>query len=213
MLNIGILSDGRFGERTYNTLSKKFPTDFIIVEYSGDLDDITISDKTLKKLKDYNLFITYLNPDITYKIVETLKDINPDAFIIVGMWKGIGFKKQIEKFGNCYCPELLCEIDEKELNIFLNKYIQLKEFLKYFGRPKVKLILKDNKIVDYKIIRESPCGSTENTLKEFLNKDFDKIKMGLRLQHFCRAGKLDLFKERECKKVKAGKIFIEGLEI
>ena len=216
-VRVAILTDGVYGERAYKTIKSKFPCDFITVKYCGDFDEITISEDTIEKLKDYDLYITYtLNPDVTYEIVKKIKEINNKAFILVGAWKGEGFKKQLESFGNAFCPYLMCDIDETQLIDCLNNYPQLKEFLKYFGRPKVELYIKNNKIEKIDILREAPCGSTSETLKEFIGREFnDKtlINIGLRVQHFCRAGKIRIFVEKEGKKTKAGKILVSGIEV
>ena len=216
-VRVAILTDGVYGERAYKTIKSKFPCDFITVKYCGDFDEITISEDTIEKLKDYDLYITYtLNPDVTYEIVKKIKEINNKAFILVGAWKGGGFKKQLESFGNAFCPYLMCDIDETQLIDCLNNYPQLKEFLKYFGRPKVELYIKNNKIEKIDILREAPCGSTSETLKEFIGREFnDKtlINIGLRVQHFCRAGKIRIFVEKEGKKTKAGKILVSGIEV
>jgi hypothetical protein len=216
-VRVAILTDGVYGDRAYKTIKSKFSCDFIIVKYYGDFDEITISKDTTEKLRNYELFITYtLNPDLTYELVKAIKVLNNKAFVLVGAWKGEGFKKQIESFGNAFCPYLMCDIDENVLGNYLDSYPQLKEFLKYFGKPKVKLYVKDNKIINVDILRESPCGSTSETLKEFIGREFkDKtlIDIGLRVQHFCRAGKIRIFVEKEGKKTKAGRILVSGIEV
>jgi hypothetical protein len=216
-VKVAILTDGAYGDRAYKTIKSKFPCDFITVKYYGDFDEITISEDTIEKLKNYDLFITYtLNPDLTCELVREIKELNDKAFVLVGAWKGEGFKKQLESFRNAFCPHLMCDIDEDELKDYLNNYPQLREFLKYFGRPKVKLFLKNNKIEKIDVLREAPCGSTSETLKEFIGREFnDKvlIDIGLRVQHFCRAGKIRLFVEKEGKKTKAGKILVKSIEV
>ena len=110
----------------------------------------------------------------------------------------------------------MCSLDESDLKDKLDKYPQLKEFLKYFGKPEVKVYLENNKIKNIEVLREAPCGSTSETLKEFIGKEFNEktIKdIGLRVQHFCRAGKLRVFVEKESKKSRAGKILVEGIKI
>ena len=216
-MKVAILTSGTYGERAHKTIKSKFPCNLITVKYYGDFDEITISEDIVEKLKDYDLFITYtLNPDLTYELVKKIKELNDKAFVLIGAWKGEGFKKQIESFGNAFCPYLMCDIDEDELKDYLDRYLQLKEFLKYFGKPRVKLYIKNSKIEKVDVLREAPCGSTSETLKEFIGREFnDKtlIDIGLRVQHFCRAGKIRLFVEKEGKKTKAGKILVKGIEV
>ncbi|EHP83741.1 DUF166 domain-containing protein [Methanotorris formicicus] len=215
-MKIGILSEGKYGERVHKVIGKKFNCDFIKVKYSGEFDDIKIDKDILEKLEDYDLFITYTtNPDLTYELVRQIRKINKNAFVIVGAWKGGGFKKQLEGFGNVFCPNLMCEIDESVLKNYLDEFPQLNKFLRYFGRPKVKIILENNKIKDIEILREAPCGSTSETLKEFIGKEINEKTLkniGLRVQHFCRASKIRLFVDNECKKIKAGEIIVQSVK-
>lgn len=215
-VNIAIVSEGKYGNRAYEVIGKKYNCDFIKIKYSGEFEDIEIDKNQLKELEKYDLFITYtINPDLTYELVYQISKINKNAFVIVGAWNGEGFKNQLESFGNAFCPDLMCEIDEEVLKDYVEKYPQFKEFLKYFGRPKVKIYLEDNKIKDIEVLSEGPCGSTSETLKEFVGKEFNEntlTDIGLRVQHFCRAGKLRVFVEKECKKTKAGKILVDAVK-
>ena len=215
ILNILIVSEGKYGERAVMVIGDKFNCDFMKLNYSGDFEDIEINKSQLKEIEKYDLVITYLlNPDLTYCLLKELS--NKPIFTIVGAWSGEGFKKQLENFGNVICPNLMCDFNEEGVKDKLNKYPQLKEFLKYFGAPKINIYLKDNKIDNIEILRGAPCGSTDETLKEFIGKEYSKktlIDIGLRVQHFCRAGKLRIFVEKEGKKSKAGKCLVEGIKI
>ncbi|WP_456419581.1 DUF166 family protein [Methanocaldococcus infernus] len=197
-MKVAIITDGAYGENAYKTISKRFPTDLIRVSYSGELDDLRVSfDKPL----NHDLYILYIrDPDATLEVIKKIRE-KGDEPIILGISFGKGLAK---KFKNVYAPELLCSD------------LPIEPFNKYFGTPKVKLYIKNNKIYKYEILKETPCGSVEKVLEEFKGKEFnDKTlkDMGLRIQHFCKAGKLRLFKEKTCKKVKVGENLVKNIEV
>ena len=220
-MDVAIISEGKYGDRATGVIGKKFNCDFLKINYAGDFEDIEIDRAQLNELKKYDVIITYIiNPDLTYALINEIHNINEKLnkkiFVIVGAWRGEGFKKQLESFGNVICPDLMCNLDEHDLKDKLDKYPQLKEFLKYFGKPIVNIYLDNNIIKDIDVIRESPCGSSSETLQEFIGKEFNEktlIDIGLRVQHFCRAGKLRVFIEKEGKKSRAGKILVNGINI
>jgi len=219
-ISIAIISDGKYGHRTYEVIKKRFHCEYIILKYRGNFEDIRIEEEMLKKLKNFDILITYLrNPDLTYTLLEeinTQKKLDKNPFIIIGIWEGEGFKRQMERFKNVVCPDLLCNLDEKYLRDKLEYYPQLREFLRYFGKPKVNIYLDNNIIKNIEVIRDSPCGAVSKTLQEFFGERMEEDtlrRMGLRIQHFCNAGRFRLFSERECKKVKVGQILLEGINL
>ena len=218
-LSVAVVSDGKYGDRAYENIKRKFPCEYIVLKYRGNFEDIEIDKKTLNKIKNFHILITYLrDPDLTYTLIEEMdtEKLDKNPFIIVGIWKGEGFKRQVERFKNVVCPDLLCNLDEEYLKDKIEMYPQLREFLRYFGKPKVDIYLNKDIIKNIVVIRDSPCGAVSRTLQEFLGERIDEDtlrRMGLRVQHFCNAGKFKPFSERECKKVKVGKILLEGINI
>ena len=218
-VSVAIVSDGKYGYRAYEVIKKRFHCEYVKIKYRGSFEDIEIEKEILKKLKNFHILITYLrDPDLTYSLVEeiSIQGSGRVPFIIVGIWEGDGFRRQVERFKNVVCPKLLCNLDENYLKDKLEEYSQLREFLKYFGKPKVDIYLDNNIIRDVKVIRDSPCGATSKTLQEFLGERMEENtlrRIGLRVQHFCNAGRFKLFSEGECKKVKVGQILLEGINI
>jgi len=215
-ISVAIVSDGKYGHRTYENIKKKFPCEYVVLKYRGEFEDIEIDRETLKKLKNFHILITYLrDPDLTYTLIQEIGG-EKHPFIIVGIWKGEGFKRQLERFRNVVCPDLLCNLDEDYLKDRVKEFPQLKEFLKHFGKPRVNIHLDGDVIRDIEVVRDSPCGAVSKTLQEFLGERIGEEtlrRMGLRIQHFCNAGGFKPFSERECKKVKVGHILLEGIEI
>ncbi|MGL4670557.1 MAG: DUF166 domain-containing protein [Methanobacteriaceae archaeon] len=215
MLKVAIVTDGPYGERAFETIGEVFDTEFIEIESPNSmfLDEIEIPKEDEEKIKKSDILITYtVHPDITTDLVYKFnKDV---AWIIVASWKGDGMKNQLEKFENVSCPYIMCEIEENG-----NKYFD--EFVSKIGKPKVELELEGGKIKDIKTIRTSPCGSTKFVIdfikEKYCGKEFDinkvPIEAGLRIQHYpCRAGKLRLFSDEECKKQLASMYHKEALE-
>jgi hypothetical protein len=76
----------------------------------------------------------------------------------------------------------------------------------------VELRFDGDKLKEVEVLRSSPCGSTlfvaEYIIEKYLDKETDienlPIEAGLKLQHYpCRAAKMRLFSDEECKKEKA----------
>ena len=218
MLNVVIATDGPYGERAFENIKKDFDTEFVELEQPASMfmDEIDIPANALAKIKDADILITYTqHPDLTLDLVDMVnKDVD---YIIVAAWRGDGFKNQLERYGNVSCPYIMCELEENGNEVF-------DEFTSKIGKPKVDIKIEDGKIVDVSVVRSSPCGSTSfvaNYISDnYLNSDnLENIptEAGLKLQHYpCRAAKMRLFSDEECKKEMASGFhrdaFEEGLK-
>ena len=214
MLNVVIATDGPYGERAFENIKKEFDTEFIELEQptSTFMDEINIPEDALTKIKQANILITYTqHPDLTLDLVDMVnKDVD---YIIVAAWKGEGFKNQLESYENVTCPYIMCELEENGNPIF-------DEFTSKIGKPKVNIELKDSKIADITVERSSPCGSTTFVTEYILDKysnssDLEEIctEAGLKLQHYpCRAAKMRLFSDEECKKEMASGFHRDAFE-
>ena len=218
MLKVVIATDGPYGERAFENIKKDFDTEFVELEQPASMfmDEIDIPADALAKLKDADILITYTqHPDLTLDLVDMVnKDVD---YIIVAAWGGEGFKNQLERYGNVTCPYIMCELEENGNEVF-------DEFTSKIGKPKVDIKIEDGKIVDISVVRSSPCGSTSfvaNYISDnYLNSDnLENIptEAGLKLQHYpCRAAKMRLFSDEECKKEMASGFhrdaFEEGLK-
>ncbi|KZX13987.1 DUF166 family protein [Methanobrevibacter filiformis] len=205
MLKIIVVSDGIYGDRTYNTVKTEFETEFIQLEPPNDQlidDEIEIPEITLNKLKEANIIISYvLHIDLVHEIVKKVHSYVD--WIIVASWKGEGFKNQI-KYDNVVFPYIMCDIEENGNPIF-------DEFAVKFGKPKVNLDISTNgELNDIKVVRSSLCGATffvADFIKEkYKNKsiDIDKLpqEAGFKVQHYpCRAQKLRLFSKENQKEL------------
>ena len=206
MLKIVIVTDGPYGDRAFDNIKKKFKTEFITLEKptSMFMDDIEIPEKDIKLIENANILITYTtHPDLTLELVERF--IDKVDWIIVAAWQGEGFKNQLKSHPNVICPYIMCELEEIGTPLF-------DEFASQIGKPQVELRFDGNKLKDVTVLKSSPCGSTtfvaEFIEEKYLNKRVDTENLpteaGLKLQHYpCRAAKIRLFTDEECKKEKA----------
>jgi hypothetical protein len=203
MLKVAIVTDGPYGDRAYDTIKKEFETVFVELEQPSSMfmDDIEIPEKEVKLIEDVNLLITYTtHPDLTLELVERFAD--KVDWIVVAAWKGDGFKNQLESHKNVVCPYIMCELEENGNPIF-------DKFASDIGKPKVVLKLDEDNLKDIVVLRSSPCGSTtfvaEYIKERYAGKKLDTENLpteaGLKLQHYpCRAAKMRLFTDEECKK-------------
>ena len=195
-MKVVIVTDGPYGDRTYDIIRKEFDCEFLELEQPDSMfiDDIEIPSDAMRKLETADLIISYiLHPDLVIELVEKLH--NKVGWIIVGAWRGEGFKSQLEQYENVNCPENMCDLEENGDHIF-------DEFVSKFGKPIVEIECEGNSVTVVRVLRSSPCGSTFFVADEMVGEDIKDlpIKAGLKLQHYpCRAPKLRLFVD-ECKK-------------
>lgn len=196
MFKVIIVTDGPYGDRTYETVCKDFDCEFLELEQPDSMfiDDIEIPDTVLDRLTSADIVISYiLHPDLLLEMVEKVHE--NVGWIIVAAWRGEGLKNQLESFGNVNCPDTMCELEENGDPIY-------DEFVSKYGRPVVEVELEGNTVTDIHVIRSAPCGSTDFVAKEMIGEDITNLptKAGLKVQLFpCRAPKLRLFVD-ECKK-------------
>lgn len=209
MIKVAIVTDGPYGERAYENIKKEFETEFIELEQPQGMfiDDLEIPADALNRISAADIMITYvLHPDLTLELVEQLHD--KVEWIIVGAWRGEGFKQQITRFGNVTAPDNMCDLEENGNPVF-------DEFVAKFGQPIVRISCQGNKVVDIEVKRCSPCGATEFVAQELKGQDTENLPMkaGLKIQHFpCRAPKMRLFTDDECKKELAANMHRDAFE-
>lgn len=207
-MRVAIVTDGPFGDRTYNTISKDFECDYIEIDQPDSMfaDEIEIPDDALEKLENADLIISYIShPDLVFELVEKLNEMV--GWIIVAAWSGFGFKNQLEQFENVSCPENMCDLEQIGDPVF-------DEFVEHYGRPIVELEINENKVSKVSVIRSSPCGATYFVSEEMVGEEVDNlpIKAGLKVQHYpCRASKIRLFVD-ECKKEIASNFHRDAFE-
>jgi hypothetical protein len=146
-MKIGIVSDGKFGDRAYEIIKERFPTDWIMAPFPQAMlvDDIELT------LPECDLYISYVrHPDVALAIIETQKPV------ILGVSFGPGFLRQAKAINeNIVAPVTMCSLED-------NTWVpEINEFAKVFGSPSFDVKVQENGIIDsISVIRGSPCGST-----------------------------------------------------
>lgn len=214
MMKVAVVTDGRYGERSYKTIKKYFDCKIVKMKCPSEafLDDVEIPNNVFKKLKDTEIILIYiLHPDVIYELVRRISD--GKKWIIVASWDGEGFKKQLQAFKNVICPDLMCnirKIGDKTFDKFASK----------IGKPKVEIKIKNGKLKDIKVLRTSPCGATlfvaNYIKKKYINKKITKDlprEAGFKVQHYpCMAPKINILVDNECKKQFASELHKEAFE-
>jgi len=196
-MKIGIVSDGKFGDRAYDVIREKFPTEWIVVPFPQSMivDDLELS------LPDCDLYISYVrHPDVALAIIEKLKPV------ILGISFGPGFLRQAKEINeNIVAPVTMCSLED-------NTWVpEINEFAKVFGCPSfVVKVQEDGTIDSIRVIRGSPCGSTVAASAELPGTPLSPEQLqhyGLRICHFCRAPRFG----KTCDKEVSGLLHIREL--
>lgn len=163
-MNVLIISDGKYGDRAIKIVQQKFPSaEILIIKEENPtifLDEVFLEKEVENAIENADLLILYVrHPDVVYEICMRQKPT------ILPVHFGEGFFNQV-KASN---PKVIQPISM--CNALPNTGInEIDEFFEKFGTPIYKLkieVSEDNQSIinDIELIRESPCGSSVNTLK------------------------------------------------
>ncbi len=197
-MKIGIVSDGKFGDRAYEVIRARFPeTVWIAVPFPQALvlDDFELD------VPDCDLYLSYVrHPDVALALIEKQKPV------ILAVSFGPGFIRQAKEInGDVVAPVTMCSLEDTTWVHAIN------EFAKVFGRPSFDVDLSgDGRIGSVRVIRGSPCGSTVAASEELAGTKPgpDLFRhYGLRICHFCRAPRLG----RTCDKELSGLLHVREL--
>jgi hypothetical protein len=196
-MKIGIVSDGKFGDRAFEIIREKFPTEWIMAPFPAAIivDDLELS------LPECDLYISYVrHPDVALAVIEKQKPV------ILGVSFGPGFLRQAKAINeNIVAPITMCSLED-------NTWVpEINEFAKVFGRPSFEVKVRDDGTIDsVRVIRGSPCGSTVAASAELPGTQLSPDQLrhyGLRICHFCRAPRFG----KTCDKEVSGLLHIREL--
>jgi hypothetical protein len=196
-MKIGIVSDGKFGDRAFEIIRERFPTEWIMTPFPQSMmvDDLELT------LPECDLYISYVrHPDVALAIIEKQKPV------ILGISFGPGFLRQAKTINeNIIAPLTMCSLEDTTWVPAIN------EFAKVFGRPVFDVdVQEDGTIKSIHVIRGSPCGSTVAASAELLGTQLSPEQLrhyGLRICHFCRAPRFG----KTCDKEISGLLHIRDL--
>ncbi|NVM30709.1 MAG: hypothetical protein HWN65_17850 [Candidatus Helarchaeota archaeon] len=196
-MKVGIVTDGKYGERAFENINKIFPCEWIQVE---EVPTNVILDDYELNIVDCDLYISYLrHPDQAFALAELEKPT------LLGISFGPGFLRQVQEINpRTLAFPTMCSL-EPNTNI-----PEIDEFARYFGRPLYKIDFEDGRIQQIKAIRSSPCGSSlvgANFIKDQLISIPNLQEFAIQVCHECRAPKFG----RTCDKELSGIIHIRAL--
>ena len=196
-MKVGIVSDGKYGERAYEIIRERFPTEWIPAPYveSPVADDIELD------LPECDLYLSYVrHPDIALSIIDMLKPV------ILGVSFGPGFIRQARTINpQVEAPVTMCSLEDN------TPVPEINEFAKVFGKPSFVVRMKDEYTLDHvEVIRGSPCGSTVAASDGLSGSEIRQSLLQnyrLRICHWCRAPRFGT----TCDKEIAGLIHVTEL--
>jgi hypothetical protein len=196
-MKIGIVSDGKFGDRAFEIIRERFPTEWIMAPFPQSMmaDDIELT------LPECDLYISYVrHPDVALAIIEKQKPV------ILGVSFGPGFLRQAKAINeDIIAPPTMCSLEDNTWVPAIN------EFAKVFGRPSFEVKIRDDGTIDsVQVLRGSPCGSTVAASVELHGTRLSPEQLqhyGLRICHFCRAPRFG----KTCDKEISGLLHIREL--
>ncbi len=178
-LKIGIISDGKYGERAYENFRQIFATEWILVT---DIPSTVMLDEEIElDIPDCDLYISYVrHPDMILQLAELQKSL------ILGITPGIGLYHQAKRINpKVISPRTMCSLEPN------TGIPEVDEFAKYFGRPIFNIESNSQgNITDVFVIRSSPCGSSQAGADFFKNKKLSVQNLqdlALSVCHECRA--------------------------
>ena len=178
-ISIGLITDGKYGERAYENFKKIFKTKWILVP--DILPTIMLDEEIDLDIPECGLYVSYVrHPDIILQIAELQKPL------ILGITPGMGLYQQARQINpKVISPRTMCSL---ELNTGIP---EVDEFAHYFGRPQYQInVVPKGSVTNVSVLRSSPCGSSQAGANFFKNKTLSVQNLqdlALNVCHECRA--------------------------
>ncbi|MDW7650208.1 MAG: DUF166 family protein [Bacillota bacterium] len=202
-MKILVLQQGIYGERIAENIRKKGPDDWTVqtidvpVIYEPIVDEP--DDYLPARLPAADLILhlaespqaAQLLPAVVKAsgAVAVIASIDSSAWIPVGLQNQL--RRELARAGvTIVFPEPLCSLDEETVGfISVQPYTNevIREFSRYFGKPVLDVdVGEDGKIIEARVLRGSPCGSTEYTVGRVRGMDAAKAvpTSGLMCLHY-----------------------------
>jgi hypothetical protein len=193
MTTIGVITRGKYGHRLMETIRSK--TDFDVVsaglpaelpefieEPAEFLENLDMGDAVFKT----DILVTFsLHPDITPEIARLAGRAGIRALIIAGGSSRVSVN-ELDWISGEYGIHI--EVDDICCNLRSDPYMV--EFTSFFGRPVLDVRTRDGKVVEVKVIRGAPCGSTWHMAEKLIGTPVEDApaRAGLLIQQYpCRA--------------------------
>lgn len=198
-LQVGIISDGKYGERAFQNIQEEFEAKWIIVPEIEPT--IMIDDNLELNIPECDLYISYVrHPDIILEIAELNKPL------ILGILPGFGLYKQVKTINSraIYTPSMCSLKGDTGIGV-------IDAFSASFGTPIYEVKINDKAIIsNIALQRKSLCGSSIAGAKFLKNKELSRKNLedfALHVCHECRAPRFG----HTCDKEIAGLIHLVSL--
>ena len=181
-MKILVLQQGIYGQRIAQHITKKAPESWAVNTYDVPVIHEPIVDEPEnylpKTLPVVDLIIHVAESPQAAQLLPIVVKVTKARGVIASIdssaWIPLGLRNQLrrelDRFGTTIVfPEPLCSIDEQTVgfNETLQPYESdvISEFSRYFGKPILDVEVSDSgRIVEAKVVRGAPCGSTEYTV-------------------------------------------------
>lgn len=214
MIKILIISDGKYGKRAIKIINEKYPTAEILFIEEKDptifLDEFILDPTSEQKVKEADLLILYVrHPDVVADICAYQKPT------ILSIHFGEGFFRQVKNSN----PKI---VQPKSMCIALpNTGIpEIDDYFSNYGTPKYEIKIKNGQnnipiISEGKLLVESPCGASRETLKLLIGKEikpesFNEFVLNVRQE--CKEPMTILFSNRDMADSSGGSHFLHLLD-
>lgn len=178
-LRIGLISDGKYGERAYENFKQIFETEWILVP---DIPSTVMLDEEIDlNIPECDLYVSYVrHPDLILQIAELQKPL------ILGITPGKGLYQQTKAINpRVISPRTMCSLESN------TGIPEVDEFAHNFGKPKYQIdVDNEENVIEVSVLRSSPCGSSQAGAKFFKNKSLtiqNLQDLALNVCHECRA--------------------------
>ena len=178
-MKVGVITDGKYGERAFENIKKHFEVEWILVP---DIPpSVMLDDEIDLSIPECDVYLSYVrHPDIILDLVALQKPL------ILGITPGLGLFQQAKKINpKVVSPRTMCSLEQN------TGIPEIDSFAEHFGKPLFETDLnEDMNVLNAKILRSSPCGSSAAGADFMRGKNLNKKNLqdfALRVCHECRA--------------------------
>jgi hypothetical protein len=198
-MKVGIISDGKYGERAFAHIGTVFDTIWIVVP---DIPpNVVLDDPIDLNIPPCDLYVSYVrHPDIVLHIAEL------GVPMVLGITSGPGILPQAQRINpGVVSPPTMCSLEPT------TGIPTIDEFAQKFGKPVYSVQrASSGEIEEIRVERSSPCGSTHAGADFILHKELtveNLQRFALAVCYECRAPRFG----HTCDKKLAGTIHVQAL--
>ena len=178
-LRVGLISDGKYGERAYENFKQIFETIWILVP---DIPLTIMLDEDINlNIPECDLYVSYVrHPDLILQIADLQKPL------ILGIIPGMGLYHQAKAINlKIISPRTMCSLEPN------TGIPEVDEFAQFFGKPQYQIdVDTEGYVREVSVLCSSPCGSSQAGAEFYKNKKLsvqNLQNLALNVCHECRA--------------------------